>query len=51
MPTGLTDKASLTLAVRFGTVSTCATRLGGVGRVNGLQWDTRKSSLVGEEIT
>ena len=51
MSTGLTDKGGLTLAVRFGTVSTLATGARRVARVYRVQGDTSKSSLVGEKET
>src|SRR6185312_5664354 len=47
----LTDKAGLTLAVRFRTVPTLATGTSGVTRVYRVQWHTSKSSLVGKEVT
>ncbi len=47
----LTDKGGLTLAVLFCTVSTHATRLGGVGRVYRVERNTSKSRLIGQERT
>ena len=44
---GLTDKAGLTLAVRFCTVAAHMARPRRVARVYRVQWDTCKSSLVG----
>ena len=41
-----TTKDGLTLAVRFCTVPTDATRARRIARVYGVQWDTCKSSLV-----
>src|SRR5947209_15613323 len=47
----LTDKAGLTLAVLFRTVSAHMARLRRVARVNQMQWHASKSSLIGEERT
>src|SRR2546428_821896 len=46
-----TTKSGLTLAVRFCTVATHMARSRRVARVNRVQWDTSKSSLVGKELT
>jgi hypothetical protein len=45
----LADKFSLTLAVSFLAMSTHRAGTRGVARINRVQWDTRKSSLVLEE--
>ena len=51
MSAGLTTEMSLTLAVRFCTVSAHATRTRCVARINRVQWDARESGLVGKEGT
>ena len=47
----LTDKAGLTLAVRFCTVAALATRPRRIVRVYRVQWNASKSGLVGQEET
>ena len=46
-----TTEGGLTLAVRFCTVATRATRTRRVAGINGMQWYASKSRLVGKELT
>ena len=46
-----TTESGLTLAVRFCTVATRATRTRRVAGINGMQWYASKSRLVGKELT
>jgi hypothetical protein len=51
MPTLFAEELSLTLAISLFAMLTYSTRARGVSWINHIQWDTSKSSLIGEKET